>query len=210
MTIDTNPNDHRIGKIINNITVVEFVSRDSKHRVYIFRCHCGKLFKTQFNNVRKGNTKSCGCIKKEKCFKTHGLSSSKVYNVWRGIKSRCNIPTHISYKNYGGRGIKVCDRWLKFENFIADMGIPTGKVDIDRIDNDGDYCPENCRWASRQENCDNKRTSKKYKIDGQLMSSHQVSEIYNINKKCFVKRVRMGWEPEKAAKTPSRKTINQK
>ena len=204
MTIDLNQIDYRIGIIVNNCTPIKLLHKDRSHRTYLFTCgHCGNEFSALFNNVRKGNTKSCGCQKYKNRPKTHGLSEHKIYNVWRGMISRCNWPKHISYKNYGGRGISVCKRWLKFENFLSDMGIPKGKMDIDRINNDGNYTAKNCRWVSRKQNSRKKRNSIIIEVFGSKLNLVEAAEKFKINEVCLRKRIERGWKPEQAVKIPS-------
>jgi hypothetical protein len=198
--------DHRLGKVFGKLTTLKFIDKDKKHRKYLFNCgHCGNDFEALYNNVQKGNTTSCGCQHYENMPSTHGLSTHRIYNVYRGMLNRCNDEAHISYKNYGGRGVGVCDRWDIFENFLEDMGIPEEGLQLDRLDNDADYSPDNCRWVTPKVNHNNKRTSVKYYLDGIPYTVGELSEKYNINTVCLRKRLNTGWDLMRALMTPSGK-----
>ncbi len=125
-------------------------------------CECGNETNVLLDNLRNNNTRSCGCYNKEKSKKqltTHGLRYHPLYKTWDNMKTRCYNSNYIRYKDWGGRGIKVCDRWLNsFENFLSDMGErPTLKHSIDRIDNNRNYEPSNCRWATPHQQSQNRR-----------------------------------------------------
>lgn len=131
-------------------------------------CTCGNKTLVKGCNLMSGNTKSCGCLGTESRIRhneTAGGNRSPEYDCWIGIKTRCYDKNHSNFKNYGARGIKVCKRWLdSYSNFLSDMGRkPSSNYSIDRIDNDGNYAPSNCRWATRSEQNFNKRNNKKEK-----------------------------------------------
>ncbi len=132
----------------------------------------------------------------------HGMSETKIYRAWRSMRGRCFDKTRKGYENYGGRGIKVCDRWLDFSNFYTDMGTrPKGKT-LDRIDNNGDYCPENCKWSTWKEQHANKRNMRFVEFRGVKLTVSQWSERVGLTKSCLRNRLNRGWTIERALMTP--------
>ena len=147
-------------------------------------CDCGGKATVVGGGLRSGHTKSCGCIKNEKTaernFK-HGMVGTSTYVIWDSMKQRCINPNDTTYKNYGGRGISVCDRWLKFENFYADMGERPKGMSIERIDNNGNYCPENCCYATQKEQMRNTRRTVTVKYQGKEQCMAAWAEELGIN-----------------------------
>jgi len=135
---------------------------------------------------------------------SHGMSKTPEYHAWSAMKDRCFNPNYQHYSNYGSRGITVCDRWLNFKNFFADMGVkPTPKHSIDRIDNDGDYCLDNCRWATKAEQQNNKRNNKPLiKIDDVTLTIVQWENKMGYGKNVIKSRLKMGWSEYRAVMTP--------
>lgn len=165
---NSNLNSHSIvsGQVYHYLTAIQFIRpskiREDKHySLWQFYCKCGKFCELNASLVVCGNTKSCGCYKEEilkKKSTTHGKSSSVEYETYHGMIKRCYSPTNKAYNHYGGRGIKVCDRWQEsFENFLEDMGERPEGTSLDRIDVNGNYCPENCRWVDSKVQATNKR-----------------------------------------------------
>lgn len=143
------------GQRFGRLIVLSFLGTlDRKNAYWKVRCDCGEEREVQSAALRLGITKSCGCLSRD-LTRTHGMEGTKVYAVWASMKARCSNPRHRAWKNYGGRGISFCSRWKKFQNFYADMGEPTGV--LDRINNEGNYTPTNCRWASWSESNRNQR-----------------------------------------------------
>ena len=128
----------------------------------LYECqYCKNTFEAIFNNVKKGNTKSCGCLVGKNT--THGLKSNRFYDTWYGMLQRCTNPNHKAYKNYGGRGITVCEEWLDIKNFVAWAEATYPNIEdatLDRIDNDKGYSPENCTWSDKTTQAVNQRVRK--------------------------------------------------
>jgi hypothetical protein len=147
------------------------------------QCDCGEVITVGGSHLRTNHTNSCGCIRIEtisKNARTHGLSKTKTYKLWANMVQRCTNPENNSFKHYGGRGIAVCERWMEFDNFITDMGHPTKGMTLDRRDNNGNYEPANCRWASVKEQQNNKRSNHIVTYNGKQMTLAQVADAAGI------------------------------
>jgi hypothetical protein len=143
------------------IQTVYYVKSKQNKNIAIVKalCDCGKIKTSKFNSLSMGKVKSCGCYRKS--FRpnlTHGMSKTRTYRIWRHMINRCHLENHPRFSEWGGRGIKVCDRWrYSFENFWEDMGEAKGNLSIDRINNQKGYSKENCRWATLEQQAQNKR-----------------------------------------------------
>lgn len=171
-------------------------------------CDCGVLKDIRADHLKSGNSTSCGCdrlVKLKDKIKIHGDSGSREHFSWCSMKRRCTNPSDAGYMNYGGRGIKVCERWMEFSNFIDDMGrAPSVEYTIDRIDNDGDYCPENCRWATKMQQARNRRNNKIVEIDGVKKTLEEWSRGSPITYQGIRYRLLVGWSERDAVFLPAR------
>lgn len=165
-------------------------------------CDCGGQSIQYGQDLKKGKVVSCGCWNDEKRHK-HGMARTAVYHVWQQMIQRCENPNERAYHNYGGRGIKVCERWKTFENFIADMGVRDKGYSLDRIDNDGNYEFSNCRWATTKQQLNNRRNNRILELNGERMTIGEWADKLGIKWDTIRSRVdRYGWTIEKALTTP--------
>ena len=179
------------GKKFGRMTVISLNSK-GKRTKWNCICDCGKKKIVDSYHLRKGKIVSCGCYSREtlKYYSiTHGDSKSRLYNIWCGMKGRCYSKTNTTYKNYGGRGITICEEWLNnFENF-KEWSLKNGyneKLTIDRIDVDGNYEPSNCRWATPYMQSNNTRNNVCLKYNNINYTAKELSDLLNINYKKFL------------------------
>ena len=184
------------------------VYKDIEHgsRIYVrVQCSCGSPPRYVRNDTLKdGTSQSCGCLQREATTK-HGAWGKPLFNVWTGMVRRCTNPKDKKYQRYGGRGIKVCDRWLNVKNFIADMteGYEKG-YQIDRINNDGNYEPSNCQWATTKQQTRNYSRNVVLDHDGKRMCVVDWAEVVGISPKVIYERVAAGWSAKDAlTKSPN-------
>lgn len=181
-----------VGQRFGRLLVVEEMSRRKRRRiVYKCKCDCGNYTYVTADDLKSGHTQSCGCYMRE-CtrdkFTTHGNSKDRLYIVWVGIKARCYNKNHHSYRNYGGRGIAVCEEWRDnyeaFRQWALDNGYDSnaerGVCTLDRIDNDKDYEPSNCRWANMQKQMNNTRRNVKLHLFGDVYTISEASRKFGI------------------------------
>ena len=194
----------RVGDSFGRL-VVEAVGQIPKTYKYyaVCRCLCGTTKAVRFDSLINGAISSCGCLQKERST-THGCHASGHYGRWRNMIDRCHNEESSSYPDYGGRGIKVCQRWHDIRNFVADLpdGYRKG-LEIDRIDNDGNYEPGNVRWATRGQNCDNRRTGRPVTHDGKTQSVTRWAEGAGLPAGTISTRIDdLGWSVQDALTTP--------
>lgn len=211
MSVSKDYTKPKIGDKYHRLTVIsELFILDHKGRV-ICQCECGTIKTFIFCQIKSGNSKSCGCYKKEmsknngKGNITHGLTNHKLYHVWNNIKDRCNNPNCVVYHNYGKRGISICKEWVDDFQTFYDWSMNNGyseKLDIDRINNDGNYEPSNCRYVTRVVNTRNRRTSKLLTYKNQTKNLYDWADEFNINHHTIFKRLRTGYTIEEALETP--------
>lgn len=198
------------GQKFGRLTVVGFmgVSKTGRSTLWFCKCDCGNQKTVSAGNLKSGHVVSCGCFNIEKIKErstTHGHTvgkKSRTYITWRSMFARCYNPNNDNYQHYGGRGITVCDRWQTFENFLADMGERSPRTSIERIDNDGNYEPGNCRYATQKEQCNNTRSSHYLTFNGKTQTISQWSDETMIKAGTIERRLnRYGWTIERALTT---------
>ena len=204
------------GMVFNRLTVVSKCERrDGETQKWHCKCECGNFIDVPAYRLTNGNTKSCGCLKKERAAENgrlssfkHGDTKTRLWHIWSGMRRRCDEKTNKDYARYGGRGIKVCDEWNEYTSF-KDWAINNGyseELSIDRIDTNGDYCPDNCKWATVIEQNNNRRSNHVVAYEGKSHTIAEWSRITSIPPKTLRYRIVSGWDLNDVFNTPIIKT----
>lgn len=184
------------GQRFGRLIVLSYSGSGSGSR-WLCRCDCGTEKEVSGSHLRSGKTKGCGCVRVGNL--RHGLRGNPIWGAWWGMIKRCEYPSESNYERYGGRGIRVCERWRSsVEAFYADMGDRPDGCELDRIDTNGNYEPENCRWVTRKENCRNRRSNHYVTAFGETRCLAEWQEKTGINWSTISGRLRNGWTPERA------------
>ncbi len=192
------------GQRFGRYLVIGYAGKTKKDRYWICRCDCGQTRKVKAGNIVRGTSRSCGCLSRETTgsrVRTHGATKTAEFNIWSKMIARCTNSNNPAWINYGGRGIKVCERWMNsFSDFLADVGPrPSPKHSIDRFpDNDGNYEPGNVRWATQIEQNRNRRSNHFLTFNGITATLTEWSERTGIRKDTLRRRIAYGWSAEKA------------
>lgn len=185
------------GQRFGRLVVVRRIPNLGRFSRWECHCECGSVKDAASHKLKDGSVRSCGCLRRETITK-HGMSPSGArtpeYRTWKAMKARCNNPNYPFFSDYGGRGIKICERWHKFECFYADMGTrPSKAYSIERIFNDGNYEPSNCRWATSKEQNRNRRDTILVEWEGKKRALAELAELYGISHSTASKRLKAGW-----------------
>ena len=198
------------GQKFNRLTVIETAgkAKDGNYK-WLCKCVCGKEVIVPSARLRKGENQSCGCLNKEltkERFTKHGKKNTRLYSIWCCMKSRCYNHKNTEYKNYGGRGIVVCEKWKNSFAAFYEWAIVNGYSDgltIDRIDTNGNYEPSNCRWATNKEQANNRRTNNLITYNGETHTITEWAEKLGFKRITLANRINVyGWSVEKALTTP--------
>lgn len=195
-----------VEKIFGRLTVIEKVGSRNSIIYWKCVCVCGNFKEVSSSNLRNGHVASCGCLKRDRIIEAntkHGKARrlekhDPIYKIWAAMKRRCKNPNDKFYHCYGGRGIEVCAEWENFDIFLNDMGHPKVGESLDRIDNDGPYCKENCRWSDAKTQGRHTRHNRFVEYKGEILACSAMAEKYNIPYKKFMGRLYLGWTIQEA------------
>ena len=212
------------GQKFGRLTVIDYVGTVNRKALWLCKCECGNETVLETGHIKSGHTRSCGCIlheirKERKALlarysKTvnikHNGCKERLYGVWARMTNRCENPNNSAYKWYGERGIKVCAEWHDYATF-REWAVSTGydptaeihKCTIDRIDTNGDYCPENCKWSDAKEQSNNRRSNRLYTYNGKTQNIRQWADEYDISYKMLIQRLNRNWTIERAITEPA-------
>lgn len=194
------------GKRVGRLVVKHAAGRRMGKVSWLCICDCGNENIVEGWHLRQATVRSCGCLTRDTTIarnETHRMSYTRIYRIYRHMKDRCLNPDDQRYADYGGRGIRICDRWMKFENFRDDM-LPTYKpgLTIDRKDNDGNYEPSNCRWATCLEQVYNRRNTVSVTLHGERLTVLEIARRTGLGVEVIRQRIYNGWSAERVMNTP--------
>lgn len=204
------------GMVFGRLTAIapaeDHIAKNGYHRTqWLCQCECGNQIVALSANLKRGNTNSCGCYKHDVALTacvTHGDRHSRLYRIWTGIKTRCFDAATPTYRRYGARGISMCDEWVSQYQAFKDWSMSHGYNDsltIDRIDNNGNYCPENCRWVTAKVQANNRSSTKRYDYNGSQYTISELSDMTGVKYHTLLARIeRLNWSIEQAVNTPTR------
>lgn len=189
------------GNVFGRLTVIQRGENQGDKVTWLCQCSCGSQVSVITSSLRRGDTKSCGCLFKESLIKrntTHGNmkrgNGTKTYNTWRGMIARCEDPLNKRYDNYHGKGIEVCEEWHDFSVFLGDMGERPKGLTLDRIDNTKGYYKDNCRWATLSEQANNRSNNNLQTSNGKTMTIMQWSKYLGVHRNTLSNRMKQGWD----------------
>jgi len=195
------PYASRVGQVFGRLTVTGLRRIRPGHILFVCECSCGRLCEVTASDVLSGHTSSCGCLRQEAREYSETYYSELV--TWRSMRNRCLNPGCGKYPSYGGRGICICPSWASFRVFVGDMGPkPSKSHTLDRIDNDGPYCKENCRWATRKEQQNNTRGNHLLTLDGVTRTTAEWADFLGVNVGTLRARICRGWSDAAVLTTP--------
>lgn len=204
---------HKVDLVGQRFGKLVVVGRDTspsgtkrKRVKWVCQCDCGNTSSVTSDNLKSGTTTSCGCAKFTAKL-IHGMTGTPTYKAWDGMIQRCTNPNDAKYSDYGGRGISICDRWRVFSNFLEDMGVKPEGYELERMDNNRGYNPENCKWATRKEQNRNKRNSRLLTLGDETLCVTEWADRVGINYNTIIERLGRGWSVEKALTTPPKQGL---
>lgn len=201
------------GRRFGRLIVVERVGTIRGQAAWRCECDCGKTAIVPSHDLKRGSTKSCGCYAADlsrQRLETHGMTKTRIFRIWTGMLSRCSNNKDCAFVFYGGHGISVCDEWRNDFARFHDWSIRNGykkDLTIDRIDNNGNYCPDNCRWASPRVQANNRRTTRYLTVMCETKTISEWADIYGIKYGTIFCRLKDGWDEEKAVITKVRRSV---
>jgi hypothetical protein len=195
----------KVGDVYYDLTITEVIKRNRGYSV-VCKCKCGNVLKLYANQVLSGMNKSCGCRHKK-----HGMFGTRIYGIWAAMKARCDKSYTTFYDRYGGRGITYCEKWKTFEGFYEDMKDGySDDLTLDRIDVDGNYEKNNCRWANTKTQMNNTSTNHRIEYEGKVYTLSEFAEEKGLDYKLFSSRILRGYSVEKAMQPVMKEKIEYK